>query len=133
MEVLGPWSLVLSMRLCSLPTLEKKGSFSATNFSDMRPSNWNCMASKACAQHEKYCMTTFVSGGLGNEKSFHITKKCAADCSQTNVNLGVTAISTNCCATWLCNVSGASSVKTSFAVMAFGVLASFLCVLRVGL
>ncbi|XP_019383790.1 PREDICTED: lymphocyte antigen 6E-like [Gavialis gangeticus] len=97
------------------------------------PSNWNCMSSKACASHEKYCMTTFVSGGLGNEKSFRISKKCAADCSQTNVNFGVTAVSTNCCGTWLCNFSGASSVKTSFAVMAFGVLASFLCVLRVGL
>ncbi|KYO45280.1 lymphocyte antigen 6E [Alligator mississippiensis] len=97
------------------------------------PSNLNCLASKKCASHEKYCMTTFVSGGLRNEKDFRISKKCSEDCSKSNVNLGLSAISTNCCDTWLCNVSGASSVKTSFAVMAFGVLASFLCVLRVGL
>lgn len=64
---------------------------------------------------------------------YRITKKCSADCPETNTDFGVVAISTKCCKTSLCNFSGANSVKLSYAVMFLGTVASLICVIRAGL
>lgn len=69
----------------------------------------------------------------GKDTGYRITKKCSADCPETNMNFGVAAISTKCCGTSLCNFSGANSVKISYAVMLLGIVASLVCVIRAGL
>ncbi|NXF74449.1 LY6E protein, partial [Sclerurus mexicanus] len=100
---------------------------------DNEHSNWNCLKTYKCEDHEKYCTTTYSSAGFGKDMGHRITKKCSADCPETNVNFGVAAFSTKCCSTSLCNFSGANSIKTSYAVMLLGVVASLICVIRAGL
>ncbi|NWH17674.1 LY6E protein, partial [Grus americana] len=100
---------------------------------DNEHSNWNCLKTYKCEDHEKYCITTYSSAGLGNDVGHRITKKCSADCPETNVNFGVAAYSTKCCSTSLCNFSGANSIKISYAVMFLGIMASLICVIRAGL
>ncbi|KFV88528.1 Lymphocyte antigen 6E, partial [Struthio camelus australis] len=95
-------------------------------------SNIQCLSTTKCSDYEKYCLTTYTSTGLGNDRSQHITKKCSAVCPSINLNIGVAGIATSCCETSLCNISGASSVKTSYTVTAVGILASLVCVLRLG-
>ncbi|XP_067386123.1 lymphocyte antigen 6E-like [Emydura macquarii macquarii] len=97
------------------------------------PSNWNCIKITDCAETDKYCLTTYTKTGLGEKAEHRITKKCSPDCSRSNWNLGIVATSTSCCEHSLCNISGASSVKTSYTVMATGILASLIYVLRTGL
>uniref|UniRef100_A0A8C4YG95 UPAR/Ly6 domain-containing protein n=1 Tax=Gopherus evgoodei TaxID=1825980 RepID=A0A8C4YG95_9SAUR len=94
------------------------------------PSNWNCIKITDCAENDKYCLTTYTKTGLGEKAEYRITKKCSAECPQTNWNVGIAAASTSCCQHSLCNISGASSVKSSYAVMATGILASLIYVLR---
>ncbi|NXA53145.1 LY6E protein, partial [Nothocercus julius] len=96
-------------------------------------SNWNCLKTYKCDDHEKFCTTTYSSAGLGKDAGYRITKKCSADCPETNLNFGVAAISTKCCGTSLCNFSGANSVKISYAVMLLATVASFICVIRASL
>ncbi|NXI74457.1 LY6E protein, partial [Anseranas semipalmata] len=95
-------------------------------------SNWNCLKTYKCEDHEKYCITTYSSAGFGKDTGYRITKKCSADCPETNMNFGVAAISTKCCGTSLCNFSGANSVKISYAVMLLGIVASLICVIKAG-
>uniref|UniRef100_A0A8V0XRA0 UPAR/Ly6 domain-containing protein n=1 Tax=Gallus gallus TaxID=9031 RepID=A0A8V0XRA0_CHICK len=96
-------------------------------------SNWNCLKTYKCEDHEKYCTTTYSAAGFGKDMGYRITKKCSADCPETNTDFGVVAISTKCCKTSLCNFSGANSVKLSYAVMFLGTVASLICVIRAGL
>ncbi|XP_071409847.1 lymphocyte antigen 6E-like [Pithys albifrons albifrons] len=96
-------------------------------------SNWNCLKSYKCDDHEHFCTTTYSSAGLGKDVGHRITKKCSAECPETNVNFGVAAFSTKCCTTSFCNFSGATSVKTSYAVMLLGIAASLICAIRAGL
>ncbi|NWX84462.1 LY6E protein, partial [Nothoprocta ornata] len=93
-------------------------------------SNLQCLSTTTCSDYEKYCLTSYTSSGLGNHR---ITKKCAAICPSINLNIGVAGVATSCCETSLCNISGASSVKTSYAVIAVGALVSLVCVLRLGM
>lgn len=69
----------------------------------------------------------------GKDVGHRITKKCSADCPETNVNFGMAAYSTKCCGTSLCNFSGANSIRINYAVVLLGILGSLICVLRVGL
>uniref|UniRef100_A0A8C2TDZ6 Lymphocyte antigen 6E-like n=2 Tax=Coturnix japonica TaxID=93934 RepID=A0A8C2TDZ6_COTJA len=96
-------------------------------------SNWNCLKTYKCEEHENYCTTTYSAAGFGKDMGYRITKKCSADCPETNTDFGVVAISTKCCKTSLCNFSGANSVKLSYAVMFLGTVASLICVIRAGL
>ncbi|XP_005235857.1 lymphocyte antigen 6E-like [Falco biarmicus] len=100
---------------------------------DNEHSNWNCLKTYKCEDHEKYCVTTYSSAGFGKDIGHRITKKCSVDCPETNVNFGMAAYSTKCCSTSLCNFSGANSIKISYAVMFLGVVASLICVIRAGL
>ncbi|KFQ38477.1 Lymphocyte antigen 6E, partial [Mesitornis unicolor] len=96
-------------------------------------SNWNCLKTYKCEDHEKHCITTYNSAWSGKDMEYRITKKCSVDCPATDVNFGVAAHSTKCCSTSLCNFSGANSIKVSYAVMFLGAAASLICVIRAGL
>ncbi|NXN92268.1 LY6E protein, partial [Rhinopomastus cyanomelas] len=97
-------------------------------------SNLHCLSPSTCSDHEKYCLTTYSTSGYGKckDRSQRITKKCSAFCPTIDLNLGIAGIATSCCETSLCNFSGASSVKTSYTMIAVGVLASLACILRMG-
>ncbi|NWI88052.1 LY6E protein, partial [Pitta sordida] len=96
-------------------------------------SNWNCFKTYKCKDHENYCLTTYSTAGLGRNAGYQITKKCSAECPETNVDFGVAAVSTKCCSHSLCNFSGANSIKISYSAMSLGVVASLVCVIRAGL
>ncbi|NXD16396.1 LY6E protein, partial [Nothocercus nigrocapillus] len=99
-------------------------------------SNLQCLSTTTCSDYDKYCLTTYTSSGFGKCEPFlsqRITKKCAAICPSINLNIGVAGVATSCCETSLCNISGASSAKTSYAVIAVGALVSLVCVLRLGM
>ncbi|XP_059579678.1 lymphocyte antigen 6E-like [Alligator mississippiensis] len=100
---------------------------------DKEKSNWSCLKSQTCDKEDKYCVTTHSTVGLGKDKEPRISKYCSPLCPETNLNIGIASFSASCCESFLCNLSGASSVKTSYTVMAAGILASLLYVLRAGL
>ncbi|NXI18323.1 LY6E protein, partial [Irena cyanogastra] len=95
-------------------------------------SNLHCFSTAKCLDNEKYCLTTYSSSGFGNKQSQLITKKCSAFCPTIDLNIGIAGIATSCCESSLCNISGASSLKTSSTILALGVLASLACILRMG-
>ncbi|NWQ76072.1 LY6E protein, partial [Columbina picui] len=97
-------------------------------------SNVHCFNPTTCADHEKYCVTTYSTMGYGkcNDRNQRITKKCSAFCPTIDLNIGIAGVASNCCQTSLCNVSGASSVKTSYTMITLGILASLACILRLG-
>ncbi|XP_061851885.1 lymphocyte antigen 6E-like [Colius striatus] len=95
-------------------------------------SNLHCLSITTCSDHEKYCLTTYSTMGYGSDRNQRITKKCSAFCPTIDLNLGVAGIATNCCETSLCNISGASHVKTSYTLIALGTLASLACIFHLG-
>ncbi|XP_075271324.1 lymphocyte antigen 6E-like [Opisthocomus hoazin] len=95
-------------------------------------SNLQCLSTTTCSDKEKYCLTTYSTTGLGNDRNQRISKKCSAFCPTIDLNIGIAGVVTSCCETSLCNISGASSVKTSYAMIALGVLASLTGILRLG-
>ncbi|NXN16612.1 LY6E protein, partial [Indicator maculatus] len=97
-------------------------------------SNIHCLSSTTCNDHEKYCLTSYSTTGYGkcNDRKQYITKKCSAYCPTVDLNIGIAGIATSCCETSFCNFSGATSVKTSYTMIALGVLASLACIFRTG-
>lgn len=61
----------------------------------------------------------------GNNSEYRLSKRCEDMCPDTQVDLKPGAPSTNCCNFSFCNMSGATSVKTSTAAVALGIVASF--------
>uniref|UniRef100_A0A8C3DT94 Uncharacterized protein n=1 Tax=Corvus moneduloides TaxID=1196302 RepID=A0A8C3DT94_CORMO len=107
--------------------------FSLTCFSCKdATSNIHCLSTTKCSENEKYCLTTYSTTGTGNDRSQRITKKCSAFCPTIDLNIGIAGVATSCCETSLCNISGASSVKTSSTILTLGVLVSLACILRMG-
>ncbi|NXE77685.1 LY6E protein, partial [Cochlearius cochlearius] len=98
------------------------------------PSDSYCQDKTECSDNEKYCLTTYSTRGLGkcNDRYQRINKGCSALCPAIDLSIGIAGVSTSCCETHLCNNSGVSSVKTSYTMMALGVLASLACILRLG-
>ncbi|NXF98378.1 LY6E protein, partial [Eubucco bourcierii] len=95
-------------------------------------SNIYCFGMTTCADHEKYCLTSYSTTGYGKDRKQYITKKCAAHCPTVDLNIGIAGIATSCCESNLCNRSGATSVKTSHTMIALGVLASLTCIFQMG-
>ncbi|NXF17617.1 LY6E protein, partial [Rhodinocichla rosea] len=98
-------------------------------------SNLHCLSTTKCSDNEKYCLTTYSTAGTGECGAFpsqRITKKCSAFCPTIDLNIGIAGVATSCCESSLCNMSGASSVKTSSTLLTLGVLASLACILRMG-
>uniref|UniRef100_A0A452H3Z6 UPAR/Ly6 domain-containing protein n=1 Tax=Gopherus agassizii TaxID=38772 RepID=A0A452H3Z6_9SAUR len=90
-------------------------------------SNWGCLASTIFASGENYCVTTYL--GSRNES---ISKGCASVCPSSGINIGIASASVFCCSSFLCNTSGASSVKVTYLVLAMAILATFIYI-RAGL
>uniref|UniRef100_A0A8C3I1A9 Snake toxin/toxin-like domain-containing protein n=1 Tax=Chrysemys picta bellii TaxID=8478 RepID=A0A8C3I1A9_CHRPI len=70
-----------------------------------------------------------LSGGHSGQS---ISKGCASVCPNSGINIGIAAASVSCCSSSLCNISGATSVKVSYSVLAMAILASFFYI-RAGL
>ncbi|XP_042320132.1 lymphocyte antigen 6E-like [Sceloporus undulatus] len=88
-------------------------------------SNWDCWRWQICSDSDNFCATTYVGAGIGEYSTQSISKGCVAVCPQSGINVGIAAVSVKCCSSFLCNTSGASSVKTNHLVLAVGILASF--------
>ncbi|XP_043394926.1 lymphocyte antigen 6E isoform X3 [Chelonia mydas] len=97
-----------------------------------KSSNWACLAPAICPSDANYCVTTYLGAGIGGYSSQSISKGCASICPSGGINIGILAASVSCCSSFLCNISGASSVKVSYSVLAMAILASFVYI-RAGL
>ncbi|XP_053875316.1 lymphocyte antigen 6E-like [Malaclemys terrapin pileata] len=95
-------------------------------------SNWECLGSTICPSDENYCVTTYLGAGIGGHSKQSISKGCASICPSGGINIGIAAASVSCCSSFLCNISGATSVKVSYSVLAMAILASFVYI-RAGL
>nr|XP_048693215.1 lymphocyte antigen 6E-like [Caretta caretta] len=95
-------------------------------------SNWGCLASTTCQSSENYCVTTYLGAGIGGQSGPRITKECASECSSHGISYGRLTEYVSCCSSFLCNISGANSVKISYSVLAMEILASFIYI-RAGL
>ncbi|XP_044863548.1 lymphocyte antigen 6E-like [Mauremys mutica] len=99
-------------------------------------SNWDCLASTTCASDENYCVTMYLGAGIGGHSGQSISKGCASVCPSAapggGINIGIAAASVSCCSSFLCNTSGASSVKVTYLVLAMAILATFIYI-RAGL
>ncbi|XP_044309274.1 lymphocyte antigen 6E-like [Varanus komodoensis] len=89
-------------------------------------SNWGCWRWQICSNSDNYCATTYIGASLGGYSKQSISKGCVPICPASGVNIGIMAASVNCCSSFLCNISGASSVKSNQLVLAAGMLASLL-------
>ncbi|KAF7237211.1 Lymphocyte antigen 6E [Varanus komodoensis] len=97
------------------------------------PSNWNCIKLVKCAETDSYCSTTVTTSRQGKDTDYRLSKGCAPTCTENNMVTSLGSVSTSCCQRYGCNFSGATSVKTSSAVMVVGILASFFYIFRSGL
>ncbi|XP_067323348.1 lymphocyte antigen 6E-like [Anolis sagrei] len=88
----------------------------------------NCTQHR-CSDMDQYCVSLY-SEAPG--KDTFISKWCSAVCPKiySEIRGGKGGFKADCCQTDYCN--SASSVKTSYALMATAALASFLCILRTG-
>uniref|UniRef100_A0A8C3Q6L0 Uncharacterized protein n=1 Tax=Geospiza parvula TaxID=87175 RepID=A0A8C3Q6L0_GEOPR len=93
-------------------------------------SNWACLTPVKCAENENHCVTTYVGVGLGGKSGQSISKGCSPICPSAGINLGIAAASVYCCDSFLCNISGSSSVRASSTILALGILISFIYVLQ---
>ncbi|XP_067386166.1 lymphocyte antigen 6E-like [Emydura macquarii macquarii] len=93
-------------------------------------SNWACMTPTTCPSDANYCVTTYLGAGIGGQSGQSISKGCSSICPSAGINLGVIAASVSCCSSFLCNISGASSLKVNYLVMAIAILTSFIYILR---
>uniref|UniRef100_A0A8D2QI30 UPAR/Ly6 domain-containing protein n=1 Tax=Zonotrichia albicollis TaxID=44394 RepID=A0A8D2QI30_ZONAL len=115
------WVVVAALA-CSAHTLV---CFSCSDAS----SNWACLTPVQCGENENHCVTTYVGVGLGGKSGQSISKGCSPICPSAGINLGIAAASVYCCDSFLCNISGSSSVRASSTILALGILISFIYVL----
>ncbi|XP_044309286.1 lymphocyte antigen 6E-like [Varanus komodoensis] len=91
-------------------------------------SNLECLSIKSCDSKDKYCITKYFGGGMGENHKQSISKGCSQICPQAGVDLGIMAFSVKCCESTLCNTSGAISVRGSHVMLLVATVASLLCV-----
>uniref|UniRef100_A0A8C8RFK6 UPAR/Ly6 domain-containing protein n=1 Tax=Pelusios castaneus TaxID=367368 RepID=A0A8C8RFK6_9SAUR len=105
-------------------------------------SNKDCMKISICAKRDKYCVTIkdVVGAGMfslllfGHESKYRISKMCSPKCPETNMNQGKATAQVFCCDKLLCNVNGASHMKSSYSMISMGLLlANFIYIFRSGL
>ncbi|XP_040208082.1 lymphocyte antigen 6E-like [Rana temporaria] len=101
-------SLLVLMVLCIASAVSLKCYTCGSEFS-----NANCTTVATCAANQSFCMTEIT--GFAAYKV--IIKNCNADCQPINFSF-IAAVKTSCCSTDLCNVSGASSIKSKYNVLA---------------
>ncbi|XP_070605398.1 lymphocyte antigen 6E-like [Erythrolamprus reginae] len=87
-------------------------------------SNWGCWRWQICSDQDNYCATTYTGAGIGGYSTQSISKGCVPVCPQTGINIGIAAVSIKCCDSFLCNISGANSIRINPLVLALATLAS---------
>ncbi|KAK9402910.1 lymphocyte-antigen-6E-like [Crotalus adamanteus] len=88
-------------------------------------SNWGCWRMQVCSDEDNYCATTYTGAGIGGYSSQSISKGCVPVCPEVGVNIGIAAMSIHCCSSFLCNISGANSIRINHLLLALAILASF--------
>ncbi|XP_053251144.1 lymphocyte antigen 6E-like [Podarcis raffonei] len=63
-----------------------------------------CMIPTVCSELDKYCKTTVGTSETGSSSTAHVSKTCAAECTETNHH----GVSTSCCQRDFCNRNGAA-------------------------
>ncbi|XP_078542483.1 lymphocyte antigen 6E-like [Lissotriton helveticus] len=77
-------------------------------------SKMNCFDEKICADNEKYCVTNVTMNG----NDLLIRKYCSTSCVPTTACTGGPGLHEyHCCENNYCNFSGATSVKTNYAML----------------
>ncbi|KAJ1194687.1 hypothetical protein NDU88_003973 [Pleurodeles waltl] len=77
-------------------------------------SNSKCMTATNCTSDATACQTVVGNYLVG----ITVTKTCSSSCVPTSLTVLGVGTTTSCCSTDLCNVSGATSVKTSYLLLA---------------
>ncbi|XP_044150706.1 lymphocyte antigen 6E-like [Bufo gargarizans] len=96
---------------------------------ESQSSNSNCLTETNCTSSATSCLTTVASGSAGGVSATSIIKRCADSCTPLTTTIaGVTATAT-CCSTDLCNYSGSTSIKSSYAAIILA-LGSILTILK---
>ncbi|NXH22023.1 LY6E protein, partial [Bucco capensis] len=122
----------LGTLLAALLCVEQAHSLVCFSCSDAS-SNWACLKPVKCGDNEKHCVTSYVGVGIGewgSKSGQSISKGCSPICPSAGINLGIAAASVYCCDSFLCNISGSSSIKANSMVLVLGVLLSFIYILR---
>ncbi|XP_040288602.1 lymphocyte antigen 6E-like [Bufo bufo] len=96
---------------------------------ELESSNSNCLTETNCTSNATSCLTSVASGSAGGVSATAIIKRCAVSCTPLTTTIsGVTATVT-CCSTDLCNFSGSTSIKSSYAAIILA-LGSTLTILK---
>ncbi|XP_044151285.1 lymphocyte antigen 6E-like [Bufo gargarizans] len=96
---------------------------------ELESSNFNCLTETTCPSNATSCLTTVASASAGGVSATSIIKRCADSCTPLTATIaGVTATAT-CCSTDLCNYSGSTSIKSSYAAIILA-LGSILTILK---
>nr|XP_028594378.1 lymphocyte antigen 6E-like [Podarcis muralis] len=64
----------------------------------------HCMIPTVCSELDKYCKTTVAPSETGSSSTAHVSKTCAAECTEINHH----GVSTSCCQRDFCNRNGAA-------------------------
>ncbi|XP_075067305.1 lymphocyte antigen 6E-like [Mixophyes fleayi] len=116
-------SIILVMALC-IAAAYSLSCYTCTS----QGSNSACMTATNCTATDTTCMTSVFAGGIGSLSGASITKTCTSVCTATGFSAVVVSTSVSCCTTDLCNTSGASSVKSTYTILAvaLGFIVTFL-------
>ncbi|XP_040208075.1 lymphocyte antigen 6E-like [Rana temporaria] len=80
-------------------------------------SNSNCKTATNCSSGSGYCETALVTASAAGISVTAITKNCTETCTPSSSSIATASISTACCTSDLCNLSGAISIKSSYSAI----------------
>ncbi|PIO22776.1 hypothetical protein AB205_0145240 [Aquarana catesbeiana] len=85
------------------------------------------MTATNCTSGSNYCETELVTASAAGITVTVINKNCTAKCTPYSGSIASASTSTACCTTDLCNLSGAISIKSSYAaiVLVVGIILMF--------
>ncbi|XP_073532946.1 lymphocyte antigen 6E-like [Phyllobates terribilis] len=94
----------------------------------LQTSNNNCKTSTTCGSGAAYCQTIVGSASSGGISTTVISKTCETTCTAGSYSVSGATATTSCCSTDLCNVSGGTSIKSSYVaiILALGSLLTIL-------
>ncbi|XP_007938746.1 lymphocyte antigen 6E-like [Orycteropus afer afer] len=122
---------VLPVLLAALLAVDPACSLVCFSCKDQK-SNFYCLKPTVCSDSDNYCVTMSASAGIGNmvDLGRTLNKGCSPICPGASIDLGVVAMGTHCCQSFLCNISAAGGgPQVSATVLGLGVLLSLLAAL----
>nr|XP_020667493.1 lymphocyte antigen 6E-like [Pogona vitticeps] len=66
-------------------------------------SNSNSIESVKCAETDKFCVSTIITVGKGENAERQFTKGCSPNCTEREVDTGVATVTSKCCTFSFCN------------------------------